>query len=153
MLTSLLGIRLILLIGKSVPLPAPKNVMTALKRVEINNATDGNDGFEMTFTLGKGNLGEFELLSSGALDPDTRVVIGVVLGVSPEPLIDGVIYHHQVAPSNQPGMSTLTVKGRDISVMLDLKERNDKFENQTDSVIATRLILRPEYAQYQSFPR
>ncbi len=153
MLTSLLGIRLILLIGKTVPLPAPKDVMTALKRVEINNETDGNDGFEMTFTLGKGKLGDYELLSSGALDPDTRVVIGIILGASPEPLIDGVIYHHEVAPSNQPGMSTLTVKGRDISVMLNLKERNDKFENQTDSVIATRLILRPEYTQYAIIPQ
>jgi len=151
MLIGTLGIRLILLIGKTVPLPAPKSVMTALKRVEINNETDGNDGFEMTFTLGKGKLGDYELLSSGALDPDTRVVIGMLLGASPEPLIDGVIYHHQVAPGNQPGMSTLTVKGRDISVLLDLKERNDKYENQTDSVIATLLISR--YAQYGIIPR
>jgi hypothetical protein len=153
MLLGALGIRLILLIGKTVPLPAPKSVMTALKRVEITNATDGNDGFDMTFTLGKGKLGDYELLSSGALDPDTRVVIGVLLGASPEPLIDGVIYHHQVVPSNQPGMSTLTVKGRDISVLLDLKERNEKYENRTDSVIATSLILRPEYAQYEIIPQ
>ena len=146
-----LGIRLILLTGKTIPLPAPKSVMTALKRVEINNETEGNDGFEMTFTLGKGKLGEYELLSSGALDPDTRVVIGVLLGASPEPLIDGVIYHHQVMPSNEPGMSTLTVKGKDISVLLDLKEKNAKYENQTDSVITTSLILK--YAQYGIIPR
>jgi hypothetical protein len=151
MLIGALGIRLILLIGKTVPMPAPKSVMTALKQVKINNKTDGNDGFEMTFTLGKGKLGEYELLSSGLLDPDTRVVIGVLLGALPEPLIDGVIYHHQVTPSHQPGMSTLTVKGRDISVLLDLKERNDKYENQTDSVIATLLILK--YAQYGIIPQ
>jgi|ERR1043166_4139273 hypothetical protein len=151
MLTSLLGIRLIMMIGPTVPLPAPKSVMTALKRVEIKNETEGNDGFEMTFTLGKGKLGEYELLSSGALDPDTRVVIGVVLGVSPEPLIDGVIYHHELAPSNQPGMSTLTVKGRDISVLLDLTEKNETYENQADSVIATRLLSR--YAQYGIVPQ
>ena len=102
--------------------------MTALRQIEINNETDGNDGFEMTFTLGKGKLGEYELLSSGALDPDTRVVIGVLLGASPEPLIDGVIYHHQVMASNEPGMSTLTVKGRDISTLLDLKRRTADLE-------------------------
>ena len=78
-------------------------------------------------------------------------MIGVLLGASPEPLIDGVIYHQEVAPSNQPGMSTLTVKGRDISVMLDLKERNDKFESQTDSVIATLVI--GKYAQYGIIPQ
>jgi hypothetical protein len=151
MLVGTLGIRLVLLIGQTVPLPASKRVMIALKRVEIKNETDGNDGFEMTFTLGKGKLGDYELLSSGALDPDTRVVVGVLLGASPEPLIDGVIYHHQVVPSNEPGMSTLTVKGRDISVLLDLKEKNDKYENQTDSVIATLLILK--YAQYGIIPQ
>jgi hypothetical protein len=151
MLIGTLGIRMILLIGQAVPLPASKSLMTALKRVEINNETDGNDGFEMTFTLGKAKLGDYELLSSGLLDPDTRVIIGVLLGASPEPLIDGVIYHQQVVPSNEPGMSTLTVKGRDISVLLDLKEKNDKYENQTDSVIATLLIGR--YAQYGIIPQ
>ena len=151
MLIGTLGIRLILLLGPTLPLPAPEKVMTALKRLEITNATDANDGFEMTFTLGKGKLGDYELLSSGTLDPDTRVVLGVLLGAAPEPLIDGVIHHHQVVPSHEPGMSTLTVKGRDIGVLLDLKEKNDKYENQTDSVIATQLILK--YAQYGIIPR
>ena len=151
MLIGALGIRLILLIGATLPLPAPKRVMTALKRLMITNATDGNDGFEMTFTLGKGKLGDYELLSSGALDPDTRIVIGLLLGASPEPLIDGVIHHHQVAPSREPGMSTLTVKGRDVSIMLDLEEKNDKYENQPDFLIVTRLILK--YAQYGLIPK
>jgi hypothetical protein len=151
MLIGTLGIRLILSIGQTLPLPAPKSVMTALKRVEINNQTEGNDGFEMTFTLAKGRLGDYELLSSGALDPDTRVVIGLLLGASPEPLIDGVISRHQVAPSLEPGMSTLTVTGRDISVLLDLKEKNQVSPNQPDSVIAESLIR--QYAQYEIFPR
>jgi hypothetical protein len=47
-------------------------------------------------------------------------------------------------------MSTLTVSGRDISVLLDLEEKNEKYENQTDSLIAFFVVLR--YAQYGILP-
>ena len=151
MLTRLLGIRLILLIGKTVPLPAPANVMNALKHVKVINDAEDSDGFQITFTLGKDKLGDYSLLSSGALDPDTRVVIGVLMGASLEPLIDGVIYHHQVTPSDEPGMSTLTVSGRDISVLLDLEEKNAEFKNRRDSLIVNEIL--ESYAQYGIAPQ
>ena len=98
MLSSLLGIRLLLWIGKTVPRPAPYDVMNALTSVEVtNDVEEPRDGFQLSFTLGKNKSGEYSLLQSGALDPEARVVIGVLLGVTLEPLIDGVIYHHQVA--------------------------------------------------------
>ncbi len=151
MFASQLGIRLILLLGKTVPLPAPAGVMHALKQVRVINDADSQDGFQLTFTLGKDRLGDYSLLAGGALDPDRRVVIGVLLGASLEPLIDGVIYHHQIAPSNEPGMSTLTVTGRDISVLLDLEERNAEYPNRPDFLIVTEILAR--YAQYGIVPR
>ena len=151
MLTSLLGIRLILLVGSTVPLPAPAGAMSALKHVKVINDADGSDGFQITFTLGKDKLGDYSLLSSGALDPDKRVVIGVLLGASLEPLVDGVIYHHQVAPSNEPGMSTLTVSGRDISVMLDLEEKNAEYRNRPDFLIVNEVLA--GYARYGIVPK
>jgi hypothetical protein len=121
MLTSQLGIRLILLIGQTVPLPAPYEVTTALTQVTVTNDAQQGDGFQMTFTLSKDNVVNYGLLQSGVLAPFTRVIIGVLLGASPEVLIDGIIEHHQIAPSNEPGMSTLTVTGKDVSTMLDLE--------------------------------
>ena len=150
MLTGLLGIRLILLIGRTVPLPAPAAAMNALKQVQVINDADGQDGFQITFMLGKDKLGDYSLLSSGALDPDKRVVIGVLVGASLEPLIDGVIYHHQIMPSNEPGMSTLTVSGRDLSVLLDLEERNAEYRNRADFLIVDEILAR--YAQYGIVP-
>ena len=150
MLTSLLGIRLILLIGSTAPLPAPAAVMNALKQVRVVNDADGQDGFQITFTLGKDRLGDYRLLASGALDPDKRVVIGVLLGASLEPLIDGVIYHQQVASGSEPGMSTLTVSGRDISALLDLEERNAEYRNLADSMIVKEILA--GYAQYGIVP-
>jgi hypothetical protein len=149
MLTSLLGIRLVLLLGKTIPVPASYDVATALVKVEVTNDAKTADGFQITFSLGKGIL-NYSLLQGGTFDPGTRVVIGVILGAIPEVLIDGIITHHQVTPSNDPGMSTLTVTGTDVSIMLDLEEKNLKYENQPDSVIFTRLIA--AYAKYGLVP-
>ena len=55
MLTSLLGIRLILLVGKTVPLPASYDTMAALSSVEVTNDAEQGDGFQITFTLSKDN--------------------------------------------------------------------------------------------------
>lgn len=151
MLTGMLGIRLVLLIGKAVPVPAPYEVMKALTQVKVIQDTDGNDGFQMTFTIGKDTSADYRLLSGGNLDPERRVIIGIMLGVTPEPLIDGVIYHHQVEPSNEPGMSTLTVSGRDISVMLSLEDKNKQFRQQSDSVIALNIIS--TYSRYVQIPQ
>ena len=151
MLTSLLGIRLILWMGSPIPTPAPYEVMSALSSVEVINDMDTGDGFQITFALGKGKDAEYGLLKNGALEPFSQVVIGVLMGASPEALINGVITHHQVNPSNDPGMSTLTVTGKDVSIMLDLEEKNEKYENQPDFLIATQQIMK--YAQYGLLPQ
>jgi len=150
MLTSLLGVRLILWMGKTVPLPAPYDVVSALTKVEVTNDAEQGDGFQITFTLGKDKTLDYGLLQSGALEPFTRVIVGVLLGVTPEPLIDGIITHHQFAPSGEPGVSTLTVTGKDVSLMLDLEEKNAKYENMPDFLIFTQLIA--QYAQYGLVP-
>ena len=140
MLANLLGIRLILWLGKAIPTPAPYSVMRALTHVKIINEGEGNDGFQMTFTHGKDAVDDYGLVLGGALDPDTKVSIALLIGASLEPLINGVIYHHQVVPSNEPGMSRLTVTGRDVSVLLDLEEKNDQYKNQPDFVIVNRVL-------------
>ncbi len=151
MFASQLGIRLVLLIGKTVPLPAPAEALTALTSVQvINDMQAEGDGFQITFTLGKDKSGDYRLLKSGLLDPDTRVIIGVLLGTKLQPLIDGIIYHHQVKPGMEPGMSRLTVSGRDIGVLLDLKEIDKSYQQQSDSTIVKTVLM--NYAQYGIIP-
>ena len=151
MLTSQLGIRLVLLVGTNVPLPAPAGVTDAISRVEVTSDAELGDGFQITFTLGKDQAGNYGLLDGGALNPFNRVVIGVAVGAIPAVLIDGIIAHHQLAPSNEPGKSTLTVMGTDLRQVLDLEEKNEKYENQPDSVIFTHLI--GAYGQYGLVPQ
>lgn len=152
MLTSQLGIRLILWMGKTVATPAPYEVMTSITNVEVTNDSENSDGFQISFTLGKDKARDYSLLQSGILNPFTRVIIGVLLGAIPEVLIDGVITHHQIMPSNEPGMSILAVMGRDIGLMLDLEDNNEQFKNQPDFLIVTRLLSQPKYVQYGLIP-
>jgi len=148
MLTSTLGIRLVLLVGNGVPMPASYDVMNSFVRAEVTNDSKTADGFQITFSLTKG-ISDYNLLD-GTFDPGTRVIIGVVLGVMAEVLIDGIISNHQIAPSNDPGMSTLTLTGSDLTVALDYEEKNDQYENQPDSTIFTTLI--GGYTQYGLMP-
>ncbi len=150
MLNSQFGIRLMLLAGSNIPRPASSEVMSALIQVQVNNSDETGDGFQISVKLGKDKLLDYALLKSGDFDIFNRVIIAVVMGVVPEVLIDGVITNHQVSPSNDPGMSTLTVTGKDISLMMDYEESNDAYPNQTDSVIVGQILAK--YAKYGVIP-
>ena len=149
MLAGQLGIRLILWTGKTIPTPSSPGRLAALTRLQVTNDAQSGDGFQMTFALGRNTVTDWDLLD-GSLDPPARVWIGVVLGVTPEVLIDGIITHHQFTPSNEPGRSTLTVTGTNLTVMMDLEEKDQQYPNQPDFLIATQLIA--AYPQYGLIP-
>lgn len=134
------SIQLQILIGATVPAPANFEVADALSSVEVTNRDSGRDGFQMTFTLGRDSPGDYPLLAKKYFEPSTRVILIVRMGVLPQVLIDGMITNHQLAPSNTPGASTLVVTGEDISVRLDLEEKNKTFKNQSDSEIVETIL-------------
>ncbi|MEM1053950.1 MAG: hypothetical protein AAGI52_00370 [Bacteroidota bacterium] len=150
MLDGLLGTRLLLLTGATVPLPAGSEAMQALQEATVVQDADGEDGFQLTFSLSKGPLLDYTLLQSGALDPFNRVIVAVAFGVVPEVLIDGIITHQEVSPSNDPGQSTLRVKGKTVVAAMDLEEKSAAYPNQPDWLVVTQLIA--SYAQYGLVP-
>lgn len=151
MLIGSLGIRLIIWMGRSIPLPPSHAFITALQEVEVTNDADGPDGFRLKLSLVRDDPVDFGLVSSGSVAPMTRVVIAVLMGISPQVLIDGVITHHQLSPGDEPGMSTLTVMGKGLTQVLDLEERNESYENQPDYLIVSRIVGR--YARYGLVPQ
>src|SRR5262245_47460467 len=151
MLTSQLGIRLILWAGATVPLPVSADALSALSQLEVTNDSQSGDGFQITFALSKSQPTDYSLVQSGAFNPPARVMIGVLMGAVPEVLIDGIVTHHQLSPSAEPGSSMLTITGKDVSVMLDLEEKNAKYDNQPDFLIVTQLLA--SYAQYGLLPQ
>jgi hypothetical protein len=135
-----LGIRLQLLIGPTVPAPAPYDLVDALVELSVSANDRERDGFQMSFSVGKDPLADYTLLKLGLLDPPARVVIVVLINGLPQVLIDGMITHHQLQPNNTPGQSTLSVTGEDISLKMDLEEKRLTHPNQPDSIIATKII-------------
>jgi hypothetical protein len=115
------GLHLTLMIGPAVPIPVSQDVLDALTSVQvITTAGAGASGFELSFTLSnRSPLHTLFLLSGGAGIPLVRVVIVVTINSSPHVLMDGVMTHHQVTPGSEPGLSTLTVKGKDLSALMD----------------------------------
>jgi len=76
-----LGVRLQLMIGATVPLPAPYAVVDALVSLEVTNRDHERDGFQMTFTIGKESPIDYGLILSGILDPPSRIIIAVFISV------------------------------------------------------------------------
>jgi hypothetical protein len=149
LLASQLGIRLVLWMGSTVPLPAPYEIVQSLESVEVINDSEAGDGFQMTLGMQKDRMLDYGLLKSQSLKPGTRVVIGVLMGALPEVLIDGIIEHQEVQTDPSAG-AKLTITGKDLTSVLDLKEKNESYPNQPDWTIVTRIVA--TYAQYGLVP-
>jgi hypothetical protein len=115
------GIHLTLMIGPAVPVPVPPVVLEALTSVQIvTTSGETASGFELTFTLSnRSPLHTLFLLSGGASIPLVRVLIVVTVNGMPQVLMDGVMTHHEVQPGSEAGQATLTVKGQDLTAVMD----------------------------------
>lgn len=147
MFADALGIRLVLWIGGTVPLPAPVELLQSFSRIEVTNDSGAEDGFQMTFTLQRGVLG-YSVPS--ALAVMNRVIIGIINGIMPEPLIDGVITHVQFNPGTGTAPATVSVTGKDLTTVMDLEEKNGTYPNQPDMAIVARVLA--GYARYGLVP-
>jgi hypothetical protein len=145
-----LGIRLQLLIGPTIPIPAPGPVMDALIGLEVQNNDREFDGFGLSFHLGRDSVFDYDLLSNGYFTPPNRVIIVAIFNGTPEVLIDGVVTRNRVSPSNRPGESTLQVYGKDISYLMSLEEKSETYRNQSDSTIVATILSR--FGRYGFIP-
>lgn len=117
------GVRLNLMIGPVVPIPAPRVVMDALTSCEVTTTDTGPTMFQLTFSLSnRSPLHTLFLLAGGGPILFLRVVIWVSVNGTPTVLADGVITDHQVAPGAGEGQSSLVVTGEDLTVLMDQQD-------------------------------
>jgi hypothetical protein len=114
------SVQLTLMIGPVIPVTAPRAVLDALTEVEVTVQDVGQSGFKLTFTIDKQSpLQILFLLTGGMPLLFMRVVIvATVNGVS-SVLIDGVITNNQISPGDKGSNSTLTIFGKDLTVLMD----------------------------------
>jgi hypothetical protein len=117
------GVHLTLMIGPAVPVPAPRAVVEALTAVQVTNGKAGS-GFQLTFAVGKKSPLLKTMLPAGYFDPMiTRVIIVATLGGMPNVLMDGIVTRQELQPSSDPGKSTLTITGEDLSVLMGVIQK------------------------------
>jgi hypothetical protein len=126
----------------ALPLPAPLPLTEALQSVEVNSGKD-RSGFQIKFTMGKTSLLQLALLPAGSFDPMiTRVVIvATVMGI-PNVIMDGVVTRQEMHPSNEPGQSTLTLTGEDLSILMDVVELRVPYPAMPDAVRITLILAK-----------
>jgi len=118
-------IQLTMLVGPTVPLPAPRFVMEALESVQVTTSAGSRSGFQLTFGVSnRSPLHTFLLLASNATPTSLRVVLVATINGSPDVLADGVVTRQEIAPGQTSGTSTLTVTGEDLTTVMDRQEFN-----------------------------
>lgn len=109
-----------LLLGPIVPLPVPQVLIDSLESARITISSDQKSGFQLVFSTAKNSPILTSMLPLGYFDPPARVIITASIDGNPTVLMDGVITRHELAPSNDPGQSKLTLTGEDLTRMMDL---------------------------------
>jgi hypothetical protein len=151
----LLGLKLQLLIGPGVPMPASLEMMEALQEVEVSHSDDDEkrSGFKLVFKEGRSgprDLVDYPLVKDSRLGALSRVIICVLFGADLQVVMDGVIIDQQLQPGEATSASTLTLLGEDVSVMMDFEEKH--VEHPALPKFGTAALLLAGYSKYGLIP-
>ena len=117
------SVHLTLLIGPTVPIPAPRPLVDALQSVQVTTAAGAASGFQLTFAVANDSpLHTILLLAANASPTFLRVIIVLTINGTPDVLADGVIERQEITPGESAGTSTLTVSGKDLTLVMDQQE-------------------------------
>ena len=111
------GFYLSLYVGGS---PAPRDVIDALQSVQVTTTAGQASGFQLTFSSSKKSRLMTDRLPSGFLDPLSRVQIEVTIAGQSNVIMDGLIARLDETVSSDPGATTVTVTGEDVTLAMRL---------------------------------
>ncbi|WP_128429728.1 hypothetical protein [Streptomyces cyaneus] len=143
--------QVMLLLGDTVPAPAPAAFVDALHGVRITSASGATSGFQLTFSVAPGSALPRAVLPDGALHAKKRVVVAVVLAGRCQVLVDGVITHQELHAARAPGASFLVVTGEDLSLLMNLRHVRRAYPGLAPHLRATAVCA--AYAQYGITPK
>lgn len=145
------GTTLELLMGSVKAVPVPKELADALISVQATQNDVGASGFQLTFHASKRGPVIRDLMPAGFFDAPRRVILTVSMNGQRSVLVDGVITRHEISVSSNPGASTLTVTGSDLSQVMDLIDFSGLPWPMPPS--ARVLVMLAKYAMYGILPK
>ncbi|GKS56842.1 hypothetical protein YTPLAS18_03690 [Nitrospira sp.] len=146
------GVYLTLLVGPTVPVPVPQEVVDALSGVQVTVAAGQRSGFQLTFTLTNRSPLQTAFLLTAGQTPLLRVIIIVTINGLPQVLMDGVLTHTEVSPGAKPGQSTLTVTGEDLTRVMDLQDFSGLIPYPAMPLEARVALIIGKYAVFGMIP-
>jgi hypothetical protein len=139
-----------LMMGPTLPVPVPAPLADALQTVQVTTSSGRASGFQLGFAVSARSVITQALLPAGFFDPGIRVVLVAVVGGVPSVLMDGIISRQEVVPTDEPGASTLTVTGEDLSLAMDRK--HERVSWPAMPFPARAALICAKYAQYGMIP-
>lgn len=149
----MLGNFLTLMIGPTIPVPAPAELMANLEQVTVQTSDSGRNGFQLSFRTGRDHLigvVDYPPLITQLLKPGARVVVISTIDGFPWVLSDGIVTNLQLSPSADPNGSKVSVTGQDVSVMMELVEQKLPYPGLPDFGIVNAILAK--YALYGVTP-
>lgn len=144
--------RLMLLMGPKIAAPVPRAVIESVTAVQVTTTAGQASGFQISFAVSKQSELTRTMLPAGYFDPERRVIILVIVDGLPTVLMDGLVTRQDVAPSNEPGGSTLTITGEDVSLAMDLEHERACFPAMPAQVRVALICIKPRYLIYGIIP-
>ena len=148
------SLQMTILMGPTIPVPLPLSVTEAVRSIEVTHNDSSRSGFQIEFTVGRTQglfgVSDYPLLNDPQVQPFNRVIIIVTHNAIPTMLMDGIITHVQLLPSNDPAGSRYIVTGEDISVLMDMEEKVIPYPGQSELMIAGAILA--QYAVFNIIP-
>jgi len=139
----MLGIRLELFVGPSLPTPLAPELLEAVEQVSVTHQDEGRSGFQISFVASRdrktGREG-FPPLLDFTFKIGNRLQIVARVGARTHVLMDGIITNHQLSPGAEANATRFTITGEDLSVLLDLVELKVTFPGMSEWMIAGTLL-------------
>jgi hypothetical protein len=133
-------------------LRVPQVVLDALVSVEVEIHDVDQSGFQLTFSIDKMSpLQILFLLTGGTPLLFMRVVIVATVNGVANVLMDGVITHNEISPGDKGSNSTLTITGKDLTVLMDQSKLSGVPFPALPAEARVALLLAP-YAVYGVIP-
>lgn len=114
------SVQLTLMMGPVIPVTVPRVVLDSLAEVEVKVEDVGASGFQLIFSIDKQSPLQILFLLTGGLPLlFMRVILIATVNGTANVLIDGVITNNQISPGDKGSNSTLTITGKDLTVLMD----------------------------------
>lgn len=137
----------ILVGSKDAPENAPAWLLKAVQSVRVEQGDGGGagdlqQGFQMTFRAERSQAAsqDYALLTSPLLNAGNRIILTVTLDAKPHVLFDGIIAHRQLSPGSASSGPSLTVMGKDISILMDMEEKDLDHTGLGDKEIVEKIL-------------